>query len=81
MSGLNPVETNERSCYKMKKPEENDMETQPKTEKGRQTQTAILETAVNIASVEGLEGLTIGRLAKELHMSKSGLLGFADVWG
>lgn len=51
------------------------MTPQPKTEKGRQTQAAILQTAVNIASIEGLEGLTIGRLAKELQMSKSGLFG------
>jgi AcrR family transcriptional regulator len=29
--------------------------------------------AVNLASVEGLQGLTIGRLAEELKMSKSGL--------
>jgi AcrR family transcriptional regulator len=29
--------------------------------------------AVDIASAEGLEGLTIGCLAKELNMSKSGL--------
>lgn len=35
--------------------------------------------AVDLASVEGLEGLTIGRLATELHMSKSGLIGrFGD---
>jgi AcrR family transcriptional regulator len=33
----------------------------------------ILETAVHIASEEGLEGLTIGRLASALSMSKSGL--------
>jgi AcrR family transcriptional regulator len=33
----------------------------------------ILERAVQIASTEGLEGLTIGRLAGELSMSKSGL--------
>lgn len=41
--------------------------------KGEETRTAILETAVEIASAEGLEGLTIGRLAAELRMSKSGL--------
>lgn len=41
--------------------------------KGQQTRTAILETAVDIASIEGLEGLTIGRLASDLDMSKSGL--------
>jgi AcrR family transcriptional regulator len=41
--------------------------------KGDRTRAAILERAVDIASVEGLEGLTIGRLATELEMSKSGL--------
>lgn len=41
--------------------------------KGAQTRAAILERAVEVASVEGLEGLTIGRLAAELKMSKSGL--------
>ena len=40
---------------------------------GERTRKAILETAVHIASAEGLEGLTIGRLAQELSMSKSGL--------
>jgi AcrR family transcriptional regulator len=39
------------------------------------TRDAILERAVDLASVEGLEGLTIGRLATELGMSKSGLFG------
>jgi AcrR family transcriptional regulator len=41
--------------------------------RGDRTRRAILTSAVNIASVEGLEGLTIGRLASELEMSKSGL--------
>jgi AcrR family transcriptional regulator len=41
--------------------------------KGERTRNAILETAVHISSAEGLEGLTIGRLASELAMSKSGL--------
>jgi len=40
---------------------------------GERTRKAILESAVHIASAEGLEGLTIGRLATELSMSKSGL--------
>jgi AcrR family transcriptional regulator len=43
------------------------------TSKGAQTRAAILERAVDLASVEGLEGLTIGRLAATLEMSKSGL--------
>ncbi len=38
-----------------------------------------VEAAIDIASVEGLEGITIGRLAGELDMSKSGLIGrFGD---
>lgn len=45
----------------------------PVTEKGSETRTAILDRAVDVASAEGLEGLTIGRLAAELRMSKSGL--------
>ena len=43
------------------------------TEKGKRTREAILSFATRLASVEGLEGLTIGRLATELDMSKSGL--------
>src|SRR5687767_12292166 len=41
--------------------------------RGRRTRESILATAADIASVEGLGGLTIGRLATELRMSKSGL--------
>ena len=41
--------------------------------RGDQTRRAVLRRAVDIASVDGLEGLTIGRLATELGMSKSGL--------
>jgi AcrR family transcriptional regulator len=40
-----------------------------------ETRSAILRHAADIASVEGLEGLTIGRLATELDMSKSGVVG------
>jgi AcrR family transcriptional regulator len=38
-----------------------------------ETREAILERAVDLASAEGLEGLSIGRLATETGMSKSGL--------
>ncbi len=40
---------------------------------GDRSRQAILEVAVHLASEEGLEGLTIGRLAAETKMSKSGL--------
>src|ERR1700734_1771839 len=43
------------------------------TSQGARTRTAILETAADLASVDGLDGLSIGRLASELSMSKSGL--------
>jgi AcrR family transcriptional regulator len=41
--------------------------------RGLRTRRAILRKAGNIASVEGLEGLTIGKLATALRISKSGL--------
>lgn len=47
----------------------------PPTGTRSRTRDAILERAVDVASVDGLEGLTIGRLAAELGMSKSGLFG------
>ncbi len=40
----------------------------------RNTLTAIVERAVDVASTDGLEGLTIGRLAEQVGMSKSGLI-------
>jgi AcrR family transcriptional regulator len=56
------------------------MEVQPTEEiqdgrrlRGDRTKRAILAKAVDLASVEGLEGLSIGRLASELGVSKSGL--------
>lgn len=41
--------------------------------KGELTRAAILETALELASREGLEGLTIGLLADQMQMSKSGV--------
>jgi AcrR family transcriptional regulator len=41
--------------------------------KGERTRTAILETAARLATEEGLEPLSIGRLADATGMSKSGL--------
>lgn len=41
--------------------------------KGDVTRASILDRGVDLASAEGLEGLTIGGLAAELEMSKSGL--------
>jgi AcrR family transcriptional regulator len=41
--------------------------------KGEQTREAILTHALGLATRIGFEGLTIGRLAEDLRMSKSGL--------
>jgi AcrR family transcriptional regulator len=41
--------------------------------RGQKTRSTILRRAVDIASIEGLEGLTIGKLASALKFSKSGL--------
>jgi AcrR family transcriptional regulator len=43
------------------------------TSKGEQTREAILAHALGLATRIGVEGLTIGRLAEDLGMSKSGL--------
>ena len=45
----------------------------PRRARGQRTRSTILRRAVDIASAEGLEGLTVGRLADDLGMSKSGL--------
>src|SRR5258707_9265761 len=49
------------------------LKTATRRPRGLKTRRAILRKAVNLASLEGLEGLTIGKLASELHISKSGL--------
>src|SRR5687768_7437135 len=41
--------------------------------KGEDTRQAILGRSVELAARVGLEGLSIGRLAEELELSKSGL--------
>ena len=43
------------------------------TNQATKTRRPILQVAADIASAEGLEGLSIGRLAAELHMSKTGI--------
>jgi AcrR family transcriptional regulator len=45
----------------------------PRDEQARAT---ILRRAADLASVDGLDGLTIGRLAADLGVSKSGLFGY-----
>jgi len=42
-------------------------------QKGKETKMAILEAGLDMASQLGLEGVSIGSLAKALHMSKRGL--------
>jgi AcrR family transcriptional regulator len=43
------------------------------TQQATKTRRNILDVAMDIASAEGLEGLSIGRLANELDMSKTGI--------
>src|SRR5579864_9517158 len=43
------------------------------TPRASKTRQEILRTSMDIASAEGLEGLSIGRLATELNMSKTGI--------
>ncbi len=55
------LDTNERSCFYRG------------VSKGQTTRTAILAHATRLASRVGLSGLSIGRLARDLELSKSGL--------
>jgi AcrR family transcriptional regulator len=52
---------NERSCFYFS------------MSKGQETRQAILARAFEIATVAGLQGLSIGHLAEQLELSKSGL--------
>lgn len=47
--------------------------TDGRVERGRKTRRLVLGRTMDIASVEGLEGLSIGRIASELGLSKSGV--------
>jgi len=55
--------------------EKNDRSYDPRVVKGEITRATILKHAVSVASVHGLDGLTIGRLAERSGLSKSGLFG------
>ncbi len=46
--------------------------------KGAQTKSLILESALKLVSVEGLGAISIGRLAKSVGLSKSGLFAHFD---
>jgi AcrR family transcriptional regulator len=75
----------ERSCYFLTMPPPEELETLARAtpvaddeadgrrRRGNRTRESILQAAADLASVEGLEGLSIGRLAGALEMSKSGL--------
>ncbi|MGP4112666.1 TetR/AcrR family transcriptional regulator [Streptomyces sp. 4N509B] len=47
--------------------------TDGRVERGRRTRRLVLGRTMEIASVEGLEGLSLGRIATELGLSKSGV--------
>jgi AcrR family transcriptional regulator len=47
--------------------------TDGRVERGNQTRRLVLQRTMNVASVEGLEGLSLGRIATELKLSKSGV--------
>jgi len=46
--------------------------------KGNTTRARIVETALRAASVEGLEGISLGKVAGDIGMSKSGLFAHFD---
>lgn len=44
-----------------------------RVERGNQTRRTVLDRTVSIASVDGLEGLSLGKIAADLGLSKSGV--------
>lgn len=50
----------------------------PQTTKGPATRGRIVEAALRVASVEGIEGISLGRIAADVGMSKSGLFAHFD---
>jgi len=54
--------------------QEQDSATDGRIRRGDRTRRVVLRAAVDVASVDGLDGLSIGRLASELDISKSGLI-------
>lgn len=50
-----------------------ELKTDGRIERGENTRRVILQRAADIASVDGLEGLSIGRLSADLDISKSGV--------
>lgn len=55
-------------------PDRDDLPDEPRRRSdGARTHAEILEVAMRLASIEGLASLTIGRLARELDASKSGV--------
>jgi len=66
--GRTAVEEYDRSCYLVKVASERKQRAD-----GERTREAIVREAVSRATVDGLEGLSIGNLARALGMSKSGV--------
>jgi AcrR family transcriptional regulator len=54
------------------------IELSPVTSHGQRRRALILEAAADVSTAEGLEGLSIGRLASEVGMSKSGVASHFD---
>ncbi|MGH2539021.1 MAG: TetR/AcrR family transcriptional regulator [Actinomycetota bacterium] len=54
-------------------PSPRSQDARPRRTDGERTHATILEKAVDVASIEGINGMTVGRLAEALGVSKSGL--------
>jgi AcrR family transcriptional regulator len=72
------LEDNDRSCYfqgmaKTKVEKGKSADGGPRRSAGEASRAAILLTAAKLVTVKGLDGLSIGELAAEVGMSKSGL--------
>ena len=67
------VKQYDRSCYLVNVPSTRNPGERKRRADGERTREAIVRAAVSLATLDGLEGLSIGNLAGALDMSKSGI--------
>jgi AcrR family transcriptional regulator len=65
----------DRSCYLVNSvsPDSTTTQTRRPREDGERSRRTILRAAANLATIDGLDGISIGNLAAHIGMSKSGL--------
>lgn len=78
MVGVAESREYDRSCYLVNVSHDGERTARRTRVDGERTRKLILETAVRLATIEGLDGLSIGKLASAIEVSKSGVYAHFD---